>query len=786
MRFLKRTLAILAAGLAAPALAEDPAALARVDIGWGTTVTAGRWTPMRVWLDGSVGALAGMITVEYEQDRTQMARVLVPASTTPGALTPVELAVCIPADVGAVSVTFSSAGRRDESMKFAPPPTAGAVATPKPGQLQLGQLYGGTRGLIACLGVGSIERAFPKPIAVDESPAVQGRIIEGFLSAEGETLTELRWMQLAAAAVEPDGLPTIPQSYSGLEALVLDAGRASNLPPRTRRAIMDWVGSGGRLLVLSTDDSNAWRAWLPEGEAGELLTRGDPTRLAPPPSVLEGLGSQTFDFFPKVPNTESRPSHVPPGLRGGVGELHVSTNAAPALQLRKDALARPVSTTAAGKAAGWTVGWTISEGTGLYACGPVGLGMVTVLGVDPEALPQGLDPEASRRLWRRALEASVKNYLTAPFAHGEPGQGEVTTALNTILGVPPLRNTVFNVVLVSLGVLGLLMGPVDWFVLKRFRVRQHSWLVALGWISLASIAAYVIPPMLRSGPPQVNRLLATDVLQETNSLTSRSAEWSDGLTGVFASGPLEIAFDPDPASPTNGSWWHGVAAERVDYRRIIRSNNERRELRTISPIETPQLTSRRGERQNVPIPIRMPSWSYRTMSDSSTGRADAPRARVSRGADGTYRVEIAGLPEQAPVGRLSLFDASGRVDDGRVSFSRAGGAPLTPTEGCVPERAESGMTFDGYGNWRTVKPRDSMFHWTTMIPGVERREAAVRARLAGGWAVVEVVLGAPGPWARFMPQAVLDREGFVVSGVSTIRILVPLNAGADSPKEPTP
>lgn len=786
MRLLRTTLAILASALAGPALAEDPPALARVDIGWGTTVTAGRWTPMRVWLDGSVGALAGMITVEYEQDRTQKARVIVPASTTPGSLTPVELAVCIPADVGGVLVTFSSPGRRDEKMDFAPPPTAGALTVPKPGQPQLGQLYGGTRGLLACLGVGSIERAFPRPIAIDESPAVQGRIIEGFLNAEGDTLAELRWMQLAAAIVEPDSLPTIPQAYDGLEALVLDAGRASNLPPRTRKAITDWVASGGRLVVVSTDDSNAWRAWLPEGEAGELLARGDPTRLAPPPSVLEGLQSQTYDFFPKTADPTPKPVNVYPGLSGQSGPLQAATNPAPELQLRKDALARPISLTPAGRAAGWTLGWTTSDQAGLYARGPVGLGLVTVLGVDPEALPQGLDPDASRRLWRRVLEGSVKGYLAAPFAHGVPGQSDVTTALNTILGVPPLRNTVFNVVLVALGVLALLMGPVDWFVLKRFRARQHSWLVALGWISLASLAAYAVPPLLRSGPPQVNRLLATDVVQESNSLTARHAEWSDGLTGVFASGPLEIAFDPDPGSPAAGSWWHGVAAERDDFRRFIRSPNERRQLRTISPIETPQLTSRRGDRQNVPIPIRMPSWSYRTMADSSAGRADAPRARVSRGPDGAYRVEVAGLPDQAPLARLSLFDAAGRVPDERVSFATAAGTPLAVTEGCVPERAEQGMTFDEYGNWRTTKPRESMFHWTTTIPGADRREEAVRARLAGGWVAVEVVIGRPGPWARFMPQAVLDREGFVVSGVSTLRILVPLHAGADSPKEPTP
>lgn len=783
MRLPHAILALLAALLAAtrPARADEPNALARVDFGWGSTITAGRWTPVRVWLDGSAGALAGVLTIEFEQDRTQLARVLVPGSTTPGALTPVDLAVCIPSDVGQITVTYSSPGRRDERLSFAPPPTAGATATPRPGQLQLGQLYGGTRGLLAQLGVPSLERSFPKPIEIDVSPAVQGRIIEGFLGAAGDNLTQLRWMQLACASLQPDDLPAIPQAYEGLEALVLDAGRAANLPPRTRQAILTWVRAGGRLVVLSTDDSNAWRSWLPEGEDGELLARPAPARTALPASILEGVSTSTYKFFTETADAR-HPSWGPPA------PLHVDTSPAPDIPLRKEAAARPVLLTPAGKAAGWRLGWPLGHDAGLYAQGPVGLGLVTILGVDPEALPEGLDQEASRRLWRRALEPSVKEYLADPFSHDEPGAAEITSALNTILGVPPLRNTVFNTVLFSLAALALLLGPVDWFVLKRFRARQHSWLVALGWISLASVAAYIVPPMLRSGPPQVNRLLVTDLVQQSNALTSRAAACNAGLTGVFASGPLDLQFDPDPNGPMAGSWWHGVAASQQDFRRIIRSANERRDIRTISPIETPQLTSLRGDRQNIPSAIRMPSWSYRTMADSSSGAPPNLRARVTRGPGRSYKVEIAGLPEGAPVGDLSLYDSSGPVPAAQVDFTLPGGAPIHTDAACLPQRTQNEMSFDAYGNWRKVALRESTFHWSTQIPGALRRETALQARLDAGWTAVQIVLGKPGPWARFVPQAALDREGFLVSGMSTIRILIPPDPAdadhADPPKEP--
>jgi hypothetical protein len=57
--------------------------------------------------------------------------------------------------------------------------------------------------------------------------------------------------------------------------------------------------------------------------------------------------------------------------------------------------------------------------------------------------------------------------------------------------------------------------------------------------------------------------------------------------------------------------------------------------------------------------------------------------------------------------------------------------------------------------------------------------------------MVELVLTAPVPSSRFLSQKILDRENFVSSDLTTIRLLVPIGTPAESPsqtpsKEPAP
>ncbi|MEK6703142.1 MAG: hypothetical protein AABZ53_12825 [Planctomycetota bacterium] len=84
---------------------DKPPVMVKVEFGFDGAVASGRWMPVRVWLSGGEKAESGTIMVEYRQDKTQSARIVVPASTTPGKLSAVDLAVCLPSDPD-VTVTF--------------------------------------------------------------------------------------------------------------------------------------------------------------------------------------------------------------------------------------------------------------------------------------------------------------------------------------------------------------------------------------------------------------------------------------------------------------------------------------------------------------------------------------------------------------------------------------------------------------------------------------------------------------------------------------------------------
>ena len=90
-----------------------PVEIVRVDIGFTPESFArGRHAPVRVWLTSGERAFTGTLAIRFPQDSTQHATYLIPATTTPGRVTPHEIAAYIPAEVPwiDVSITDGNAG----------------------------------------------------------------------------------------------------------------------------------------------------------------------------------------------------------------------------------------------------------------------------------------------------------------------------------------------------------------------------------------------------------------------------------------------------------------------------------------------------------------------------------------------------------------------------------------------------------------------------------------------------------------------------------------------------
>jgi hypothetical protein len=778
--------AALAWACSVPAWAQkDPSPLNRVEVGWGGAVPVGRWVPIRVWLDGSAAGAAteGLLIVEYQQDRTQMAQVRVPVSTTPGKLTPVELVASIPLDTPSVEVTYEEGGRRHEVSMLAPPTAGAATTSPNPGVRQLGPFYAGARGLLLHVGVGSIDRAFPKPGMIDRSPTANGNMVTDMSLWRGQNLETLRWMQLAAADTRMEDLFSIPRAYDGVEALILDAPKAAGLDPRVKAAIVRWVEAGGRLVLITTDDSPTWRSWLPIGEAGDLIEAGPPGRFAVPTEAKGALTARevVVDVIGAAPRDPAQPW----GWQSG-STLFKETAAAP-VPIRAEVVARSFLVTERGRRDGWTTDWEAGAGRGLIARGPVGMGIVTIVGVDPETIPDGLDAAASGKLWRSALRPALAHYLATPLQNGAPGSIDVTSSLNSIISVPELDNSVFNTILVSLGLLAVVLGPIDWFVLKRWRARQHSWLVALVWIGAASLAAYFIPPMLRSGPPQLNRLVTADVVQSRGDGTGSVRAWQHGLLGIFASGPLRIRPD-DGLKPGGsgdgvlaGTWWRGTSPADENFGNPF-MGGQRRRINIFAPVVTPQVTSADRERQNVPMEFSMPSWSYRTFEDSAEpGDVGAMPIRVRVTRDGeVVKVSLSGTPAEVVSATVRTSREASAVagSPGRVEVTLPEGTRLAP-ERAVAHRGAGFFEWDASGRYGEAKPRETGTtgsHWALGLESPSRRTAAIDARVASGaWALVEVVMPTALPTSGFMAREESERMGFEETHLSVVRILCPID-----------
>jgi hypothetical protein len=775
---------------------DDPRVLARAEVGWNNVVPVGRWTPIRVWLDGSAaGATQGMLIVEFQQDKTQKAQIVVPVSTTPGKVTPVDLAAAIPQDAITVEVVYQS-GRREERITFVAPPTDGtAPISMKPEERSIAAYFGNTRGLLLHAGVGSIDRSFPKPGSVTRIPSFGGNEISNIYQPRGEELAALRWHQLAATDVRIEDLVAIHRAYEGVEALVLDAPKASGMDPRVKAAIVRWVEGGGRLVLLTTDDSPAWRSWLPIGPAGDVVEAGNPGKMATPSDAAAALTTEEMVIkaeggTPRDPNAPW--NWTPPTV------TYKSEPPSP-VSVRAEVAGRTFALTERGRREGWTLGWETGAGgekrRGAIATGPMGLGIVTLVGVDPETVADGLDASATKRAWRSALRPALGHYLSSPMRHGDPGAVEATSALNSIITVPELDNSVFFTIVACLGMLALLLGPIDWFVLKRFRARQRSWLVALGWIGAASVAAYLIPPMLRSGPPQLNRLVIVDAVQGVADASggggTGTRAWQQGLMGIFASGPLRIRPD-DGLDPTRGdgllagTWWRGVSP--VDDSDAIQFGPQRRrQINVFGPLTTPQVTSAARERQNVPIEFTMPSWSYRTLTDSSEPARMPIRARAAWDGE-RVNVELSGTPEE--VVSVSVRTARERVavagSTASVRVTLPEGTKLAP-EKSVTQRGSGIFAWDGPAGFGETKGRESGTvgsHWAGTLEEPARRTAAIEARVASGaWALVEVVLPTPLPASRFLGEAESSRMEFSESHLTVVRLLCPIDpplTGADA------
>ncbi|MCE7974534.1 MAG: hypothetical protein DYG92_09490 [Leptolyngbya sp. PLA1] len=724
-----------------------PVEVVRVDFGWDGVMPSDRWAPVVVWLWSGSGAFSGEITLRYKQDSTQRARITIPVSTTPGEVVPFELAACIPPDAAgsgnAIAELFvvDRGSSWEQEIKFVPvPSTAGEMWAPQIDDRSV-------RALV----VGEVSAAGALSTGVMGPGALQATGAYPTASRPGATTV---WDRLHVVRRAPQALPVSWLAYEGVDVIIASADELAEADPRVRAAIIEWVRWGGR-LVLMVDGAGAWwREFVPTDQDVVLAADRGPARA---------------------------PAH-----------LFSRAETAQALEATTSPVsARLLEVTGVGRAEGWESFWE-PEGAesgrhGLVARGPVGMGMVTLVGVDPARLPATVSLAGSRYLWRELLGGRSTGILPPEllesfeenqwgwWGYGSSGQDRaaalaIRTALDLVTVEPPVTDGTFVGIAAAMIILAGLVGPFDGIYLRRRGFARRTWLTALGWTLAATGLAYAVPSIIRTGRGSVGRCEVVDVLQAGPA--AGGSQWRTGVSGVFSGRPMITRIEP-----RDGVWWRGISALES-----YRGNS-----RAFGPLElSPTFGTLRGMSARG---FSQGQWTYRTLMDLRPAEPEAgPRCALSKFPDG-WRADVWGLPEGTQVGMGMLSTSEGHWamcfgpgtdEDGREAWSATtSGEPSSATPDLW-----AGPALEAAANpWMVTEatPADQAMGTVLRMPGSRARAQAVTARVtSGGWGVLQISVRGLPDGSGLQPGTEVDRKTLTL-----MRVLIPLHT-EPSPSKDTP
>jgi hypothetical protein len=280
--------------------------------------------------------------------------------------------------------------------------------------------------------------------------------------------TTLETMQAASVKMSPAFLspmqvPDAAMGFDSLDVLVLNAPNLvpANFGPAPlndaqQQAIVEWVRAGGRLLIWPGDGG------FPEsGPLVDVL----PARVR----ALEKLELSASDLAPF-------------GLSARWQKMGVWH-----LDRKPGAIEYPLLN-------GKTAAYSSRLGLGRIVLAPFNLTDLPVSGSD-----------ACNRLWQPILagiecEALSKGVATDSNSNMERYGNHASAQLANFLGnVPGAARVGFNYIAILLVGMMLIVGPLDWFVLKKMGRQHWTWITTASWVTLVTTGALYAGHLFKSG-----------------------------------------------------------------------------------------------------------------------------------------------------------------------------------------------------------------------------------------------------------------------------------------------
>lgn len=472
--------------LASPAVARAEVR-ATVDVGWSGRFRAGRWTPLFVTATDTSRHRQAILDIYAPTDRRHAVKI---HQSLPIGPTPVTVPLYVPLS-----------NQLEQS-------TVGIVDA-NGGRTLYHQVVGDQPAWInRDVSVG--------PVAVEPDDLFIGlsgssgsqRLLEGHFDPQS----------VSVGYLPPNRLPAVPAGYDAIDVLMLNQPDLNRIDAEQQRSIVAWVRGGG-VLVL-------WPGAEPLPATGPIV------------EVLPCAYGEntTYDLPPKAVETMGLPARF--GRLKGRRVTNVATDAKPVALF----------------------------GDGVEPLGYrrwVGFGQVVALPADVSTLVFNSgsgggpgDRRGGTAFWRQALRGVIE---VAESRDDESGRGYYDQtedarrvraqrqALDWLSDVPGAGSFGFSYLAAVLLALMLVVGPVDWFVLKWLGRQPWTWVTTSGWIAVVTLAAISVGRVLRSGDVHFRTFT---VLDQAGGARVAAVD----LAGIYSpqTGRYDVGFDAE-------TWWRPVA-----------------------------------------------------------------------------------------------------------------------------------------------------------------------------------------------------------------------------------
>jgi hypothetical protein len=304
----------------------------------------------------------------------------------------------------------------------------------------------------------------------------------------------------------PADLPERIQAWSGLDRLVWQDVDASALTPAQLAALRTWLAGGGRLVIVG-------------GTAGADVLSAFPDDLLPyrPDAVLDVDPDALRPILGTIPEGATTVT----AYAGEPGEGRVLA----------------------------------TSGDRVIAADlQVGSGSVTLLGFDPTATWIAEGETLDTPLWRRMLPARSTG--------GAVSLSDDSQIVSAVMNLPSLALPPIGGLIVLLFGYIVLVGPVNYLVLRKLDRREWAWVTVPALIAVFAVGSFGIGGLLRGSDVIVHEVGIVRGAPGTGAATIQS------YLGVFSPSrstyQVRVGGDALVAAPINGDVFGTGAATALD------------------------------------------------------------------------------------------------------------------------------------------------------------------------------------------------------------------------------